>query len=111
MNGVVAIDFYSTDARRSFSGRTLAKNYLKLFDEHPNTYMIAGAHGIALLISAMNRSENSENKQQIGEQIRRTGDFKGFIGRVNIGTTAKSKRPLIINTIKDGKLQFVLRGH
>jgi branched-chain amino acid transport system substrate-binding protein len=111
INGVIGIDFYSTDAGRFALNRSLVRTYAKLFDSEPNTYTIAGAESIALLMDAMNRAKSGDTQGEINQQIRKTKNFMGFNGRVTIDSKGKSQRPLIINTIEHDKLKFVVRVH
>ena len=111
VNGAISIDFYSTDARRSYFGSSLAKNYLKLFSETATTYTIAAAEGFALILNAMERCYHPITREDINTQIRNTGKFSGFIGRVRINSDGKSQRPLIVNAIQDGKLKMIVRVH
>ena len=110
MKNIIGIDFYSTDTDRYSFGRTLVKNYLQLFKQKPNTYTVAGAEGFTILLNAMNKC-NPGNREEINEQIRKTDKFTGFIGKITIRPNGKAQRALIVNTITEDGLEFLVRVH
>ena len=111
MNNIIGIDFYNTDTSRYLFGRTLVKNYLLLFKQKANTYTVASAEGFTILLNAMNKCKLSGNREQINEQIRKTDKFTGFIGKITIRPNGKAQRALIVNTITEDGLEFLVRVH
>ncbi len=57
----------------------------------------------------MNRCAQPGDRECINAMIHRTDSFEGIIGRISIHADGKVERPLIVNRIKDGRLQFVVK--
>jgi hypothetical protein len=60
-------------------------------------------------VISSNQCSDHEDKQCINSKIRSTTQFAGVMGKITIGPDGKAQRPLVINTIKDNQMNFVVK--
>jgi len=109
LDGLLAIDFYTQQEPQSSFGEQAVKTYKKLFKGWGGTYTAAGAEGMAVLLHAINRCGKPTDRECINAMLRRTEKFEGLMGMLTINSDGKVERPLIVNTIKGGQMQFVVK--
>jgi branched-chain amino acid transport system substrate-binding protein len=109
LEGVMAVDFYTDDLPFTTFGKKASRAYRKLYDERESTYTAAGVEGFAVLFRAMNRCEDSADRACINTMIHDTRDFEGLMGTISIHEDGKAVRPLIVNTVRNGRLKFVVK--
>ena len=113
LEGMLAIDFFSHEADLTPFGEEALDAYR---DTHKGKQRIASTsysalavEGYALLVDAMNRCNAPAERECINRQIRSTTGFQGIMGKITIGPDGKAERPLYINSIKDGRSEFVVK--
>ena len=109
LEGIAAIDFYANNVPLTPFGKRHKKAFRKLFNGRAKTYAAAGVEGYAILIDAIVRSGDYDDKSAINKSIRETVDFDGFLGKITIQPNGKAQRPLFVNTIEDGRLKFLVK--
>jgi len=109
LEGVVGIDFYSANVPLTDHGEDFIKEYRKLYRTQANTYTIAGMEGYAILFNALNKCKYVDDKSEINQKIGETVDFEGAMARITIQPNGKAIRPLFVNTVKKGKLIFLVK--
>lgn len=106
VEGFLATDFFGYNLPFTPFGRKMLASFISLYGDTATTHSALGAEGYALLIDAMNRCKNPENKACINKMIRSTTDFTGIQKKIAIGPDGKAKRPLIVNSIVGGNLEY-----
>jgi branched-chain amino acid transport system substrate-binding protein len=109
LEGILATDLYSNLMPLTSFGKEATKSFHALFDGRATTYAALGAEGYALLLNAMNRCSTPGNRACINRMIHNTSDFTGVMGKIWIKSNGKAVRPLVVNTIKHGRLEFVVK--
>ncbi len=105
VEGMLAADFFAHGMLLS----TFGKKAREMFKGTPTIFAALGAEGYAILLSAMTRCSDPTDRECINRQIRSTTNFSGIAGKITIGPNGKTQRPLIINTIQDGRSKFVVK--
>jgi branched-chain amino acid transport system substrate-binding protein len=78
----------------------------------PRTHFVGlGAEGYALLLDALNRCSDPEDRKCVNHQIRSTKNFEGLAGHIRIGPDGKARRPLCIDSIHNGLSKFIVKVH
>ncbi len=109
VNGMLVTDPYSSVLPATDYGRKVRKVYSKTFDS-PGTGLAAmGCEGTSILISAINRCQDSNDRSCINRMLRSTDDFIGLFGKISVKGNGKSERPIFVNTIQDNHLQVVVK--
>ena len=108
IEGILATDFFGYDLPATPFGDRALEIYTSLFGDNPTTHAALGSEGYALLVNAMNRCKNPDNKACINKMIRSTDGFTGLQSKISIGPDGKSKRPLAVNTIDGEEFQHVV---
>jgi branched-chain amino acid transport system substrate-binding protein len=85
------------------------KTYFSLFKGIPSSYTALGAEGYGILYAAMDKCNDSTDRECINRMIQKTDKFDGIMSRISIGTDGKAVRPLFVNRINDGKLDVVVK--
>ena len=110
---MLAIDFFSHKAGFTRFGEKARDAYRKTPEGKkrtlPTTYSTLGVEGYALLLGAMNRCFDPADRECINGKIRSTDNFQGIMGNITIGPDGRAERPLYINTIKDGRSEFIVK--
>jgi branched-chain amino acid transport system substrate-binding protein len=109
LEGVQAVDFYTDDLPHTSFGKRASRTYRKLYKRKPSTYTATGAEGLAIIMRAMNRCKDSADRVCINTMIHDTRDFEGLMGTISILEDGKAVRPLIVNTVRNGRLKFVVK--
>jgi len=109
LEGMLATDFYAHRMPLTSYGKKAIKTFISLFGGGGTTYTALGAEGYALLLNAMNRCNTPGNRACINRMIRNTVDFTGIMGKISIKSNGKALRPLVVNAIKDGRLEFIVK--
>jgi hypothetical protein len=109
LEGIYAIDLYTDVVTGTSFGEQAKKAYLQLFEKKSNSFTAIGAEGFAILQYAMNRCSRPGDGQCINSMIHNTNSFEGLLGRISIFADGKAERTLIINRIKKGRAQFVVK--
>jgi len=47
--------------------------------------------------------------QVLYQKERSTSNFTGVMGKITVGSDGKAQRPLVVNTIKDNQMNFVVK--
>lgn len=109
LEGMYATDFFGRNMIPTEYGNEAIDAFLSRFGDTGSSYSGLGAEGYRVLRVAMSRCENPLDRQCVGRMIRDTRGLEGVAGRLSIGADGKSDRPVVVNTIKGGKLEFVVK--
>ena len=105
LEGTLATDFFHTTTRLTPFGQR-ARAVLR---GKATSFAALGVESFAILIDAMNRCKTSDDRQCINDRIRSTRNFMGLMGNISIGADGKARRPLVVNTIHGGQMEFVVK--
>ena len=112
LNGMLAVDVFSYDMNFTEYGDQLLEQIalMGVTQEETSTYTALGAEVYALIVHAINQCQEAENKQAcINDAIRSTLRFEGIKGLISFDATGKAHRPLFINRINNGQLEFIVQ--
>ncbi len=109
LEGIMATDFYSDDMPLSLFGEKIEESFDTLFTDTKTSYTALGAEGYALLQNAMNRCKNKADRICINTRLHQTRDFTGMMGQISIQQNGKASRPIVVNTIEDGEMEFIVK--
>jgi branched-chain amino acid transport system substrate-binding protein len=105
LDGLLATDFFHHDSL----GTDFGKRATKIHRGAGTSYTAMGVEAFSILQEAMNRCDDPSNRACINRQIQSTTDFEGLMGKITIDATGKAHRPVIINSIKSGRLEYILK--
>lgn len=109
LEGMLSTDFFNRRMPLTSFGKKALKKYRSLYDNPPNSYSVMGGEGYALMFNAIDRCKDPNDRECINRMIRNTVDFTGITGKITIKPNGKATRPLVVNVIKEGKLEFVVK--
>jgi branched-chain amino acid transport system substrate-binding protein len=109
LNGIYATEFFSNRMPFTEFGSKVESTFKKLYDSEGTSYTGLGAEGYKILMYAMNRCTSTSDRQCINDMIRSTNKYTGLIGRISITANGKAERPLVVNQIINGHMQFVVK--
>ena len=109
LEGMLATDFYSNLMPLTSYGKKVTKTFRSLFGGKATCYTALGAEGYAVLLNAMNRCDTPGNRACINQMIRNTSNFTGIMGKISIKSNGKALRPLVVNAIKGGQMEFIVK--
>jgi branched-chain amino acid transport system substrate-binding protein len=105
LDGMLATDFFHYDSL----GTNFGKRASKAHKGEATSYTAMGVEAFSILLEAMNHCDEPSNRACINRQIRSTTDFEGLMGKITIDATGKAHRPIIINSIKNGRLEYIVK--
>jgi len=109
VNGMMATDFYSTNLPSTEYGRRVIGKFKKLYSERGTTYTALASEGTSILQQAIDRCETKTDRNCVNTTLRDTDEFEGLFGKISIHRDGKAERPIFVNIIKDGKLEFLVK--
>ena len=109
LEGAIEIDLYAQDIQGTPFGKRAGKIYQKLFDKPGNSFTGIGVEGYAILQQSMNSCTRPGDGQCINSMIHNMDNFEGIMGRISIHSDGKAERPLIVNRIRNGRMQFLVK--
>ena len=112
LQGLYAIDFFTQSEaliERNSWLQKISKAYKERYDEQGTSYAALGFEGYMIIQNAMNRCNDPGNRICINRQLRNTKNFAGLASKISINEKGKASRPLIVNTIKNGKMEFIVK--
>ncbi|AII14324.1 high-affinity branched-chain amino acid transporter, periplasmic Leu/Ile/Val-binding protein [Campylobacter iguaniorum] len=110
--GDAANGYFYTDAFDSTNPPTAkSKEFVAAYVKEKNSsdipgFTALGADSYFLMIDAMNRCENPEDKECVNKQIKSTKNFEGVSGIINIDPKGNAVRSVVIKEIKGGKAVY-----
>ena len=105
MNGLLATDFFHYSSQETpFSKRAIAAH-----EGRGTSYTAMGVEGFSILLDAMNRCDDASDRECINREVRSTSQFEGLLGKISIGKNGKASRPVVINAIKNNKLEYIVK--
>ncbi len=105
LEGVLASDLFSNSAPLAPWGKR-AKSRHK---GRMTGYAALGIEGYVFLRAAMNRCKDPVDRECINHRIRSTTNFTGLMGKISVDSQGKAHRPLMVNTIEDGRANFIVK--
>lgn len=109
LEGAIDIDLYAQDIQGTSFGEQSGKVYQQLFDKPGTSFTAVGAEGYAIILQSMNRCTRPGDRQCINSMIHNIDSFEGLMGRISIHADGKAERPLIVNRIRNGRTQFMVK--
>lgn len=109
INGMFVPGPYSTSFPSTKYGVKVNKIFETSFDAIATTGTGLACEGTSLLLAAIDRCEDSHDRECINNSLRSTHDFIGIDGKIQIHENGKAERPIFINLIKNGKLNFIVK--
>ena len=116
LEGIYAIDFIAQDdktidkvLKNASFWKKLDNIYKSQNKDVATTYTALGAESLMLLSNALNRCEDPQDRSCINRMLRNTKNFQGMAGKVSILENGKASRPLVVNAIRDGRLDFIVK--
>lgn len=109
INGMLVPGPYSTSFPSTKYGIKIKKIFETSFDAIATTGTGLACEGTSLLLAAIDRCENSSDRECINNSLRSTKDFIGIDGKIQIHEDGKAERPIFINLIENGKLNFAVK--
>ncbi|MGP1450502.1 MAG: ABC transporter substrate-binding protein [Wolinella sp.] len=107
IEGYMATDYYSPDAEQSETGKKFLERYNQKFnDGKANVFAAVGADAYGVIIDAMDKCGNPNDKECINKNIRSTKDFSGVTGIISIDQNGDAIRSAVINEVKNGELVY-----
>lgn len=107
--GIIATVTYSSRVPRTAFGQRLQASYLETHNQSGSIFTVLGGEGAALIMEALNRADNGDAARDIQKQLRSINGFEAFSGILSIGSNGKVIRPVYVSTVKQGKLEFLVR--
>ncbi len=108
LDDMIATDLYYDDMKLTSYGKKLEKVIaLKKIDANTNSAVAMEAYSV--LLKAMNRCDPPVTRECINKKVRSTRNFEGVMGYISIDSNGKSHRPLIINSLEGGYLNFMVK--
>ncbi|HID48942.1 MAG TPA: hypothetical protein EYP40_04880, partial [Chromatiales bacterium] len=105
IEGMLATDIFGQDMPLTPLGEKMQRAYLRRHAPMTSYAMLA-MDGYRILFHAMNRCPAPADRLCINKGIRSTVDLAVMTGNITIQADGNALRPLIINTIDDGKMRF-----
>lgn len=105
LNGLLATEFFHYLSQATAFGQRAKK----VHKGRATSYTAMAVEAVAILLDAMNRCEDPADRDCINRQIRSTRDFEGLIGKISIDSRGKAHRPVIINGIRDGRMEYIVK--
>ena len=112
LEGIYAIDFFASDdkgVQKSSKSKKIAKLYGAHHKDEATSYTALGVESYLVLHNAMNRCQAPDDRLCINRMLRDTKNLEALVGKISILENGKANRPLIVNTIRDGVLRFVVK--
>lgn len=107
--GESAEGYYYTDTFDSSNPTTQrGKEFVVAYYKEKGSNYVPGFTGLGadayfLMVNAMNRCKNPEDRECINKQIKETKNFQGVTGIISIDKKGNAIRSVVIKTIKNGK--------
>jgi len=108
VDGIIATDLFYDDMPLTSYGKKLDR-LARSEKITVNTNTAIGMESYGFLINAMNRCDPPVSNECINKKLRSTINFKGLMGFVSMDSNGKAHRPLIINTIENGEMNFLVK--
>lgn len=109
VEGMLATDPFSSTLSPTEYGKKISHHFRKSFST-PGTVLAAqSAEGTSIMLSAINRCSEQNDRSCINSKLRSTRDFTGMFGKISIGIDGKAERPIFINTIEGDMLRGVVK--
>ena len=105
LDGLMAIDFYSSTIAPTRFGRKARRVYRSLYHQRMTSFSALALEAVKVLQNAMNRCKNPRNRICVNRMIRRTTNLKGVIGVISITPRGKVQRALVVNKIESGRIK------
>lgn len=109
LEDVYATDFFSHLMPTTEFGKQLIKSYNSLYKTEPTTYTALGTEAYAVLQNAMSRCGSEMNRECINRMLRDTVNFEGVIGNISITPEGRGMRPVVVNAIRGGRMQYIVK--
>ena len=105
LEGMLATDFFHSAMPLTPYGKKVDA----IYEGKATSYSALGIEGYAILVDVLNRCDKPDNRECINNELRATTNFTGVMGKITIGPNGQAQRPLVINTIRKGRMHFVVK--
>jgi branched-chain amino acid transport system substrate-binding protein len=109
LEGFFATDLFSHTDKLTPYGKRATEVYRSLYKSKASTYTAIGVEGMAILMNGINRCQDASNRACINDKLHATVDFEGIMGNITIQSDGKTLRPLVVNSIKEDQMEFVVK--
>lgn len=105
VEGMMAVDVFAHGMPLTPFGKEAAKKH----QGHGTHFAGLGMEGYALVLNALNRCRDPEDRRCVNHRLRSTRNFTGLGGVISIGPDGKAQRSLCINSIQNGLSKFIVK--
>lgn len=109
-DGIIGTDVYMEGLPLTEPGRQYLRA-VREFGTHLDTYSVLGHESLLVLMAAMDRcaAASELDRECVGAGVRNTGTLQGMVGPIAIDGNGYAVRPVVVNTIKKGRLIYLVR--
>lgn len=105
IEGFMATDYYSADAKQTKKGEEFNKLYKEKYNEKTHTFAAMSADAYNVIVEAMNKCQNPKDRECVNKNIRSTKDFEGVSGIITI-VNGDAVRSAVITEAKNGEMVY-----
>ncbi len=106
VEGFYNTDLYSPKAPQTTQlSKKFIKEYKKEYNEDIHPFAALSADAYYIIVNAMNKCKNPEDKICVNKNIRATKNFEGVSGIITL-KNGDAIRSAVINQVKNGKLEY-----
>ncbi|WP_136809016.1 ABC transporter substrate-binding protein [Desulfosediminicola flagellatus] len=109
VQGVLATDIYSSNLPMTDYGKRVKEIFESSFDVPGTTFAGLGCEGTSLVMTAMERCEDSASRSCINTMLRSSIPLTGLFGRIRINPDGRAERPVFINIIEGTDMHSVVK--
>jgi len=109
LEGVLVTDVYSAALKRTLYGRRIFEFYQDKYGKGGASYSVLACEGTSILFEAMNACERPYESEPLDAALREIRGFEGYSGPLSIGQDGRADRAVYVNTVRNGKLQHVVK--
>lgn len=109
LNGVLAIDIFSSEAPLTDFGRAVRSQFQNTFKAPGTTIAALNCEGMIALLAAVDRCGGSVEKQCLNSMLRGGYQVGGIMESFRINRYGKAERPVFINEVSNRKLRFLFK--
>lgn len=107
-DGVIGTDLYAPGMYLPPAGEALLERYARR-GRPVGTHAVLALEAAELLRNVMGRCGQVPHRSCVQARLRETGDFVGALGKIGFTTEGLAERPIVINRLRDGAREFVVR--
>ncbi len=106
INGYMATNYYSAEAKQTPEGEAFMSAYEKKYSEKVHVFAAMSADAYNVIVDAMNKCEDPKDKVCVNKNIRATKDFSGVTGVISIDEEGNAIRSAVIEEVQNGATKY-----